>query len=159
MANTSVASFLPNAADDQPARDSGEARTEASRARITILVADDHAETRKSLCAVLAAHGYDQIVGQATTGKQAVAEARRLLPDLVLLDLSMPELDGLSAAQLIKKACPEIRILIFTVHTGNLFRNLAKNMGLDGFVTKGTSTEDLLAAIDEVCQRHKYFPA
>jgi DNA-binding NarL/FixJ family response regulator len=159
MANTSIAGFLSMAAGNQPARDSGEARMEASRTHTKILVADDHAETRKSLCRVLAEHGYSQIVGQASTGKQAVAEARRLQPDLVLLDLSMPDLDGLSAAQLIKKASPGIRILIFTVHTGNLFRNLAKNMGLDGFVTKGTSTEELLAAIDEVCHHHKYFPA
>ena len=159
MANPSVGSFLCSSAGDGPAHDSNGAPVEASRNRTRILVADDHAETRKSLCAVLVAYGYDQIVGQATTGKEAVAEAKRLHPDLVLLDLSMPDLDGLSAAQLIKKTSPEIRVLIFTVHTGNLFRNLAKNMGLDGFVTKGTSTEELVAAIDEVCHHHKYFPA
>jgi DNA-binding NarL/FixJ family response regulator len=158
MADHSFASAVRKADLELPLREGHDSPEQASRTLPKILVADDHDATRKSLCKVVAEYGRGEIVGEAVTGKQAVAEARRLRPDLVLLDLSMPELDGLSAAQLIKKTCPEILILIFTVHDGNLFRTLAKNLGLDGFLTKGASTKDLLAAIDEVCHRHKHFP-
>jgi DNA-binding NarL/FixJ family response regulator len=67
-------------------------------------------------------------------------------------------LDGLTAAQMIKKFSPQTAIVIFSVHTSDLFTNLAKNLGLEGFVTKGSSSRMLLTAVDAVLHNQTYFP-
>jgi CheY-like chemotaxis protein len=124
-----------------------------------VLVADDHEAMRKGVRQVLLGHGRVEVVGEASNGREVIEEARRLRPDLIIMDWTMPELDGITAAQLIKKYSPQTAILIFSVHTSRLFVNYAKNLGLEGFVTKGSSNETLLGAVDAVLHHQKYFPA
>ena len=114
---------------------------------------------RKGIRQVLAERGHVEIVGEASNGREVVEEARRLRPDLIIMDWTMPELDGITAAHLIKKYCPQIAILIFSVHTSRLFMDFARSLGIEGFVTKGSSSQVLLGAIDVVLHHQKYFPA
>jgi CheY-like chemotaxis protein len=136
-----------------------DATPEALRASARVLVADDHEAVRRGVRQVLLGHGRVEIVGEAKNGREAIEETRKLRPDLVIMDWSMPELDGLTAAQLIKKFSPTTAIVIFSVHTSDLFRNLAKSLGLEGFVTKGSSSQALLTAVDAVLHNQTYFPS
>jgi CheY-like chemotaxis protein len=131
----------------------------SARVSARVLLADDHEAIRKGVRQVLLANAHVEVVGEASNGREAIDEARKLQPDLIIMDWSMPELDGLTAAQMIKKFSPQTAILIFSVHTSNLFRDLAKNMGMEGFVTKGSSSVDLLSAVDAVLRKQTYFPA
>ncbi|MFY9691363.1 MAG: response regulator transcription factor [Candidatus Acidiferrales bacterium] len=131
----------------------------AERPNTRVLVADDHEAVRKGIRHVLAGHGRVEVVGEASNGRQAIEETRKLRPDLIIMDWSMPELDGLTAAQMIKKFSPKTAIVIFSVHTSDLFTNLAKNLGLEGFVTKGSSSQALLCAVDAVLHDQTYFPS
>jgi CheY-like chemotaxis protein len=131
----------------------------SARVSARVLLADDHEAIRKGVRQVLLANAYLEVVGEASNGREAIDEARKLQPDLIIMDWSMPELDGLTAAQMIKKFSPQTAILIFSVHTSKLFRDLAKNMGMEGFLTKGSSSVDLLTAVDAVLHKQTYFPA
>jgi CheY-like chemotaxis protein len=131
----------------------------AGRPNTRVLVADDHEAVRKGVRHVLAGHGRVEVVGEASNGREAIEETRKLRPDLIIMDWSMPELDGLTAAQMIKKFSPKTAIVIFSVHTSDLFTNLAKNLGLEGFVTKGSSSQALLCAVDAVLHDQTYFPS
>ncbi|HEX4002237.1 MAG TPA: response regulator transcription factor [Candidatus Acidoferrales bacterium] len=131
----------------------------ASRPHTRVLVADDHESVRKGVRQVLLGHGRVEIVGEASNGREAIEETRKLQPDLIIMDWSMPELDGLTAAQMIKKFSPKTAIVIFSVHTSDLFTNLAKSLGLEGFVTKGSSSQALLCAVDAVLHDQTYFPS
>ncbi|HTW25438.1 MAG TPA: response regulator transcription factor [Candidatus Baltobacteraceae bacterium] len=135
-----------------------DATPEAARANARVLVADDHESVRRGVRQVLLGDGRVEVVGEASNGREAIEEARKLQPDLIIMDWSMPELDGLTAAQLIKKFRPQTAIVIFSVHTSDLFRNLAKSLGLEGFVTKGSNSQMLLNAVDAVLHDQTYFP-
>jgi CheY-like chemotaxis protein len=130
----------------------------AERPNTRVLVADDHEAVRRGVRQVLLGHGRVEIVGEASNGREAVEETRKLRPDLIIMDWSMPELDGLTAAQMIKKFSPKTAIVIFSVHTSDLFTNLAKSLGLEGFVTKGSSSQALLCAVDAILHDQTYFP-
>jgi DNA-binding NarL/FixJ family response regulator len=118
---------------------------------VRTLITDDHGTIRKVLRAILDGYSTLEIVGEACNGEE-------LRPDLVIMDVSMPRLDGLSAAELIKKVRPETTILIFSMHLVNEFIETAKGLGLDGFVFKGEGGTGLLKAVDVVLRGQKYFP-
>ncbi len=121
-----------------------------------ILLADDHAVVRRGLAMVLSLERDFQIVGEAANGEEAVALAMRAQPDLVLLDLKMPRLDGIAAAREIKKQCPHARVLMLTgVEVGSdIFQAL--EAGADGYVLKDTSPEELVRAIRVVASGEAY---
>lgn len=144
---------------DRPNQKFLDAAPEAARPSARVLVADDHESVRKRVRQALQGHARVEVVGEATNGREAIEETRKLRPDLIIMDWSMPELDGLTAAQLIKKFRPETAIVIFSVHTSDLFRNLARSLGLEGFVTKGSSSQTLLNAVDAVLHNQTYFPS
>ena len=129
------------------------------RTNTRVLIADDHEAMRKGVRQMLLEHGQLEVVGEASNGREAIEEARRLRRDLIIMDWTMPELDGITAAQLIKKYSPQIAILIFSVHASRLFMDFAKSLGVEGFVTKGSSSQVLLGAVDAVLHHQKYFPA
>ena len=110
-----------------------------------ILIADDHALFRDSLKSLLAARGHE-VLGEAKDGRQAVELAHRLRPDVVLMDLSMPELDGLSATKLIVADLPEVKVVVLTASDDdqNLFE--AIKSGAQGYVLKNQAPEDLVGA-------------
>jgi DNA-binding NarL/FixJ family response regulator len=123
---------------------------------LRILIADDHDVARRGIRSLLEAHPGWEICGEAKDGREAVEFANRARPDLVLLDIGMPGLNGLDAARQIHAACPDIRILILTMHdTEQLVREVLA-VGARGYLLKSDSGRDLVAAV-EALQNHRTF--
>jgi DNA-binding NarL/FixJ family response regulator len=114
-----------------------------------ILIADDHALFRDSLRSLLEAHGLE-VIGEARSGREAVELANRLKPDVVLMDLSMPEMDGLAATRLLSADQPEVKVVILTAsdEDANLFE--AIKSGAQGYLLKNLESEDFFALLDGV---------
>ena len=123
-----------------------------------VLIADDHDAVRKGVRSLLEDQPGLMIVGEARNGQEAVEQAQQLKPDLVILDLSMPKMDGLTAAREIRKFAPDTPILIFTMHRIREFVETAKRLHLQGYVAKEDDGEALLQAVDAVRHDSTYFP-
>jgi NarL family two-component system response regulator LiaR len=117
---------------------------------IRILVADDHAIIRKGIAAVLEIVPDIEVVGEARDGWEAVAQAARLQPDVILMDLVMPELDGIAAIHRIKEHRPEARILVLTTFAGEDKIFPAIQAGALGYHLKDSRPEELVQAIRQV---------
>ncbi|MBV9397909.1 MAG: response regulator transcription factor [Bryobacterales bacterium] len=117
---------------------------------IRILIADDHSVVRDGLAAMLSFQPDMVVVGHAATGREAVEQFRNVRPDVVLMDLAMPVLDGVGAILAIRTEFPDARILVLTTYDGdeNVYRALEN--GAKGYLLKDCSTEDLLNAIRRV---------
>lgn len=130
-----------------------------ARTPIRVLLADDHEVVRRGLAMVLEASGDFTVVGEARNGHEAVDRAARIRPDLVLLDVRMPGIDGVQAAQLIKQETPAVRILMLTGITASpaslaLFRGAA-----DGYILKDCTPGELLEAARQVASGHPFLHA
>jgi hemolysin D len=121
---------------------------------IRIVIADDQASIRLALQAQFKAHSDIEVVGIAENGRQAVEQVAKLLPDVLLLDLEMPVLDGLGAAQEIKERFPETKILVFTAQDDPSALLPALRVGVHGYLYKGTPSEELAEAIRAVRKGH-----
>jgi NarL family two-component system response regulator LiaR len=117
---------------------------------IRVLVIDDHAIVRKGICALLATEPDIEVVGEAKDGREAVASAKQLQPDVILMDLVMPELDGLEATRRILAAQPEVRVLVLTSFTGDDKVFPAIRAGAQGYLLKDSSPDELIQAIHQV---------
>ncbi len=124
-----------------------------------VLIADDHDAVRKGIRSLLEEQPGLTIVGEAKNGEEAVEQTQELKPDLVILDVSMPVMDGLSAAREIRKFAPDMPILIFTMHRIREFIDRAKKLHLQGYVAKEDDGEALLQAVDAARHDSTYFPA
>ncbi len=113
-----------------------------------ILIVDDHPALRAGLRSLLSPF-YD-IVGEAGDGLEALDSMERSLPDLVLMDLSMPRMDGIAATREIKKKWPATRILAFTVHDSPEYLAAVMEAGADGYLLKDSSRDELLQAIKDM---------
>lgn len=113
--------------------------------RLSILIADDYGVVRRGLRGLLEAEPGWQVVGEADNGRQAVSQAARLRPDVVILDISMPLLNGLDAARLILKAVPETRVLVLTAYHTDEMIEKALQAGVRGYVLKSDAEADLVA--------------
>ena len=122
-----------------------------------VLIADDHEVVRKGVCSLLESRADLKVCGEATNGQEAVDLARQLDPDLVVLDVTMPVLDGFSAARKIKQLLPAIPILMLSMHAGLEMVRAAKAAGAQGFVTKTDVAGTLLKAVDVVLQGETFF--
>ena len=123
-----------------------------------VLIADDHEAVRRGVRHLLEAQDEFKIVGEAINGEEAVEQTQQLKPDLIILDITMPVMDGLAAGREIKKFAPDTPILIFTMHRIREFVDIAKRIGLRGYVAKEDDGEALLAAVDAVRHHQTYFP-
>jgi DNA-binding NarL/FixJ family response regulator len=119
---------------------------------IRILLADDHDILRDGLRALLELAGDMEVVGEARTGREAVAAVARLLPDIILMDITMPELDGVEACQRIRQQTPQTRVLFLTMHESEEYCVRAQRAGATGYVIKRTASADLLAAVRTVAR-------
>jgi DNA-binding NarL/FixJ family response regulator len=117
---------------------------------IRVLIADDHAIVRAGLRTLITAEPGMELVGEATGGEEAVVLARTLNPDVAVLDLSMPDLDGLEATRRIKLDQPGVRILILTVHEDEALLREAIRSGASGYIIKHAAEAELVSAIHTV---------
>lgn len=123
---------------------------------LRILIADDHDVMREGTRAVIERQAGWEVCGLAATGREAVEQSRELKPDIVVMDMSMPELNGLDAAVQIKRALPKTEILIFTAHTSeDLIREVFES-GAKSFINKAEAHTYLVEAIESL-SRHKPF--
>jgi DNA-binding NarL/FixJ family response regulator len=126
---------------------------------VRILVADDQEPVRKRVIATLASRQGFEVCAEAANGLEAVELARETKPDLVVLDITMPEMNGLEAAHQIRGFLPETPILILSVHKGKQLIEEAKKIGVKGYVMKGDAVQKLVQAVDEVLENRTYFPS
>lgn len=122
-----------------------------------ILLADDHEVVRRGLCALLQNQPGWEICGEATNGREAVEKAVKLNPDVVILDVGMPNLNGLEATRQIVKAKPQIRILILTLHDSDQLVQEVLNAGARGFLLKSDAARDLVTAVEALRNNKIYF--
>ena len=125
---------------------------------VRALLVDDHAVVRAGLRALLEASGTAEVVGEASSGKEAVAKARSLAPDIVIMDLAMPGMDGIQASRRIAALGTETKILVLTIHDEDEFLLPALEAGADGFLNKSAADTDLMGAIEAVVRGHSYLP-
>ncbi len=118
--------------------------------KIRVLVADDHAVFRQGLCALLARRKGIEIIGQAENGRQAVEQVAALAPDVVLMDIAMPVMNGLEATQAIKKSSPDTRVLVLTQYESREYVISLLQAGAAGYILKLAPVEELLEAIRAV---------
>jgi DNA-binding NarL/FixJ family response regulator len=125
--------------------------------QITVLLAEDHDIVRQGLSALLNRDGHIKIVGEARTGRGAVELARSLRPDVILMDIAMPVLNGLEATRQILAANAAAKIIILSAHSDDEYVERTTAAGVAGFLEKQTSAEILTKAISEVAKGNKYF--
>lgn len=123
-----------------------------------VLIADDHEVVRKGVCFLLGARGELNTYMESTNGEEAVHKALLLNPDLIILDIGMPVLDGLSAATQIKRILPNIPILMLSMHRGQEMARASRLAGAQGFITKSDAAGSLLKAVDALLQKQTFFP-
>src|SRR5262250_969962 len=112
-----------------------------------ILVADDHEVVRRGLCGLLGSQPDWEICGEASNGREAVEKTLQLKPDVVILDVGMPVLNGLEATRQILKSNPQARVLILTLHDSDQVVREVLNAGARGFLLKSDAARDLVAAV------------
>ena len=123
---------------------------------LRILVVDDHAVVRRGVRSLLESHEDWEVCGEATTGRDAVEQSRRLRPDVVVMDLSLPELNGLDATRQILKDGPGVEVLVLTMHHSEELARDVLRAGARGYIMKSDADENLITAVDTLRQ-HKPF--
>ena len=126
-------------------------------APITVLIAEDHTIVREGLHALLKADGGFVMVGDARTGLDAVKLAATLRPDVILMDIAMPVLNGLEATRQILMANPSARIIVLSAHSDDEYVQLMRKARVAGFLEKQTSSEVLAEAIRDVAAGRSYY--
>jgi two-component system, NarL family, response regulator LiaR len=115
--------------------------------KTSILIADDHKLVRQGIINFLEVQGEFEVKGEATNGEEAIILAEKLKPDVILMDLNMPKVNGIEAIQQIKKSYPKIRIIVLTAFTQNETVFPAINAGVDGYLLKDIMPDELISAI------------
>jgi DNA-binding NarL/FixJ family response regulator len=115
-----------------------------------ILIADDSSTVRSVLKMFLQSWGNIKVCGEAANGFEAVQKAKELRPDLVLLDLAMPEMNGVEAASVLKKMMPHVPIIVFTMYSENIGRSLTSAIGVDMVLSKPDGMVALMEAVDSL---------
>jgi DNA-binding NarL/FixJ family response regulator len=124
---------------------------------LRILVVDDHQEIRRMLHTFLELHSDWQVCGEAADGLEAVMKTTDLHPDVVVMDLDMPKLNGIEATRRIHKLSPSTRVLILTLHENAVLSKIAQDSGANGYVLKSESLDVLTRAIESVKTSDRFF--
>ncbi|MGA8872247.1 MAG: response regulator transcription factor [Candidatus Acidiferrales bacterium] len=124
---------------------------------VRILIVDDHDLMRRGIKALLQSHAGWEVVGEAHTGREAVTKAEELKPDVAILDISMPDLNGIEAARRIRKSAPNTEVLILSVHySDQLIRDILE-AGVRGYIVKSDSDRDLVIAVETLANHKPFF--
>jgi two-component system response regulator NreC len=124
---------------------------------IRVLLAEDHNIVREGLRLLLNAPADIEVIGEATTGQEAIAQAQAHCPDVAVLDIAMPDLDGIQATAQIRQLCPQTRILILTMHESDAYFFRAVEAGASGYVLKKAASEELITAVRAVARGEAFF--
>jgi DNA-binding NarL/FixJ family response regulator len=124
---------------------------------LRLLVADDHEVVRRGLCALLGGQPDWEIVAEARDGREAVRMAKECKPDVAVLDISMPGLNGLEAARQIHKALSQTKVLVLTMHDSDTFIGEALEAGVRGFLLKTDAGRDLVNAVNALRRNQTFF--
>ncbi len=125
--------------------------------KIKVLLADDHPFVRAGVRSWLDRHEQFEVVGEASCGSEAIAQARESSPDVIVMDLSMPGVNGLQATQALQKICPQTRVLFLTLHENKEYVRDMIEAGGRGCVRKDTSPRDLVSAIEGIHRGGTFF--
>jgi DNA-binding NarL/FixJ family response regulator len=123
---------------------------------VSILVVDDYEPFRRFVCSTLGKRQDLQVMGEASDGLEAVREAEELKPDLIVLDIGLPRLNGIEVARRIRKLCPKCKILFLSQGSSADVVQEALRLGAMGYVVKTDAGRDLLAAVEAVCQGRRF---
>jgi DNA-binding NarL/FixJ family response regulator len=124
--------------------------------KIKVLLVDDHTIVRKGLRALLDAEPGIEVIGEAETGREALERAQELLPDIVLMDISMPDMNGAEATRQIRRWLPSVKVLVLSMHADEEFVFQLLRAGASGYLIKKAATEELILAIRTVSQGHSF---
>jgi DNA-binding NarL/FixJ family response regulator len=124
---------------------------------LRILIADDHDLIRRGIRDLLQSHPGWKICGEATTGRDAVDKAEKLKPDIAILDISMPDLNGLEASRRIRKASPRTQVLILSMHCSDHLTREIVDAGVRGYIVKSDSARDLVIAVETLSNHRPFF--
>lgn len=127
--------------------------------QIRILLADDNEFVRRAICGVLQLDPAFRVICEVADGREAIEQSKELQPDVVLLDVSMPQLGGFEAARLILTVAPQTEIVLLTEHAVAEMARTALNQGIRGYVIKSDAAKDLAEAVRTVMQRKQYVSA
>jgi DNA-binding NarL/FixJ family response regulator len=124
---------------------------------IRILVADDHVLLRRGIRTLLESQPDWNVCGEVSTGREAIEQARELKPDVVVLDVTMPELNGVDATPLILKNAPQAKVLMLTMHNAPEITQRAVKAGARGYILKSDTERDLIAAVEALMQGKTFY--
>ncbi|HZK97484.1 MAG TPA: response regulator transcription factor [Prolixibacteraceae bacterium] len=123
---------------------------------IRILIADDHQLFREGIANLLSASPQIEIVAQAENGQEAIEKAKNLKPDIIIMDLSMPVINGVDATRILHKELPEIRVLVLSMHCDKHYIKEGLEAGASGYLFKNCTYDQLIEAVNTVYQGKKY---
>jgi DNA-binding NarL/FixJ family response regulator len=126
---------------------------------VSLLIADDHEIVRRGLCSLIAEQSGWKIVAEAKDGRDAVTKANQFKPDVAVLDISMPSLNGLDATKQIAKISPRTKVLILTVHDSDQLISNLLQAGARGYVLKADAGRDLITAVNALLVNKTFFTA
>jgi len=121
-----------------------------------IYIVDDHAVMRQSYALLLRRHGKVEICGEAASAEEALAEIDSCAPDLVLIDMSLPKMDGLALLQILRKRMPQLYVLMISGHNDTSFIDGVLAQGAQGYLSKDVAPKQLLDAIEQILAGHLY---
>jgi DNA-binding NarL/FixJ family response regulator len=125
--------------------------------KVRILIADDHEVVRRGLCALLQAREGWEICAEAKDGREAVEKAAQLKPDVVILDVGMPNLNGLAATRQLTQADPHCKVIVLTITDSDQVIREALDAGARGFVLKSDAARDLVSAVEALLRNRMFF--
>ena len=125
--------------------------------KIRVILVDDHAILREGIKSLLGKRDNIEVVAEATDGREAMTKVTQFRPDVVVLDISMPLMDGLEATRQIKKECPDTKVLVLTMHDDEEYFFQLLRAGASGYVTKRSASRDLISAIEAVSSGKSFF--
>jgi DNA-binding NarL/FixJ family response regulator len=126
--------------------------------KVRILVVDDHEVVRRGVRTLLEKHPGWEVCTEAANGREAVEKVRELKPDIVVMDLSMPQLNGVEATRQILRTLPDVRVIILSVHDSEQLVRQIVDAGACGYVLKSSAGRELVTAVETIIQRRTYFP-